>query len=283
MERIRSTALHGTTEEVVEARELGGFTILTAVPNEPPPPDGYPVLYLLDGGAFFGTLVEMVRLRRNRPAMTGVEASVVVGIAHPGAYPYDRLRRQVELSPPPDGRADALLHFLAEELHPLIEERIPTDPERRVLLGHSLAGAFVLHALHHRPEVHRGYVAVSPSLWAHPERSEATSTSTPDARLERGTLVAADSELLPRRVMVAVGRYDQEVAPWQEGVADVAALRARREERAMVDRAREYCEALEAKLDRAVEVRFELCEGEDHASVVPVGFGRALRFVAGVA
>ena len=271
----RDAMFRGATEEVLPSESHGdSFAILTAVPEEPPPPGGYPVLYLLDGGAFFGTLVEMVRLRRNRPAMTGVEASVVVGIAHPGAHPYDRVRRSAEFTPGPRGRSGRFLDFLAGELHPFIEGRYDVDPGRRVLLGHSLAGAFVLEALAVNPLAHAAYVAISPSIWA----CRAHLLSGIDAvgtRLPPGCSA--------RRVMVAVGQYDQEIAPWQRGAPDQRGLRARRATRAMVDEARNCCERLASAAGSGVDVRFELCRGEDHASVVPVALSRSLRFVAGVA
>ncbi len=44
----------------VENRE---YRIYVAWPAEEPPPDGYPVLYILDANAVFGTVVEAIRLR----------------------------------------------------------------------------------------------------------------------------------------------------------------------------------------------------------------------------
>ena len=272
----REMIVHGAREDVLVSGAGDPYAILTAVPDEAPPAGGYPVLYLLDGGASFGTLVEMVRQRRNRPAMTAVEAAIVVGIAHPGAYPYDRARRRMDYTPEPAGRSGAFLDFLTGELHPWMEERYEVHAGRRVLLGHSLAGAFVLETLAARPESHRGFVALSPSIWAARERLR-DGLAAIGPRLERA------GEHHPRRLMVAVGQYDQEIAPWQRHAPNQAKLRARREERAMVDNARAYCERLRRQAGPHVEVRFDVCKGEDHASILPVGLSRSLRFVAGVA
>ena len=274
MTRRRAFTLHGATEEVLRSDAGESFAILAAAPGEPPPPGGYPVLYLLDGGAFFGTLTEMVRLRRNRPAMTGVEASLVIGVAHPGVRPYDPARRRAELTPPPNGAGDRFMDFLTGKLHPFVQDRYDVNPRRRVLLGHSLAGAFVLHALTTRPEAHAGYVALSPSIWAFRERIWSTLEPLA-ARLPADAAVS--------RVMVAVGRYDQEIAPWQESAPNQSELRARRETRAMVDDARAFCGRLAEVAGSRMKVRFELCRDDDHASVVPVGLSRSLRFVAGMA
>lgn len=273
MAEARSVVVHGATEEVLRSATGDAYSILVAAPTEPPPPAGYPVLYMLDGRACFGTLVEMIRIRRNRPEMTAIEASIVVGIAHPEIHPYDRDRRAREYAPPPEGRGDAFLDFLVNDLHPMIERRHEADPTRRVLLGHSLAGAFVLNALAARPDAHRGYVAISPSIWA--QRPHLLAGV--DAMGDR-----FDGQADTRRLVVAVGEYDQKVAPWQRSVSDLDGLILRREERAMVDEARAYCERVRAAAGSRVDVRFEFCEGEDHASVLPVGLSRSLRFVAGV-
>lgn len=271
MSEIGGVSVDGATMHDVEGDAGQRFAIRCWAPPGDPPEGGYPTLYLLDGGAFFGTLVEMVRLRRNRPAMTAIEACLVVGVGHPGITPYDRARRQAEYTPPPDGRSDAFLDFLVGPLHRYVDSTFETNRERRSLLGHSLAGSFVLDALSRAPEAHHGYVAVSPSIWAYRER------------LFDGIEAAAKlrSDMPARRVLLAVGQYDQEIAPWQTA-PDRAAFEARREARAMVDSARMFAERLRAVGGRRLDVRFELCDGEDHASVVPVGFGRSLRFVGGI-
>lgn len=272
MTRPDPVEIEGSALHTVEDAAGRSFEIRTWAPPEDPPQGGYPTLYLLDGGAFFGTLVEMVRLRRNRPAMTAVEACLVVGVGHPGPGPYDRARRQDEFTPPPDGRSDTFLDFLTGPLHDYVDAHFPTNTERRALLGHSLAGSFVLDAFCRAPAAHRAYAAVSPSIWAYPDRLfdgiGAVAPGLPDGAAAR-------------RVFLAVGQYDQEIAPWQTA-PDRAAFEARREGRAMVDRARSWAERLTFEAGPAADVRFEVCPGEDHASVVPVGFGRALRFVGGI-
>lgn len=246
--------------------------LLVAPPTHlPPPRGGFPVLYLLDGAQSFGMLVEMLRQRQVRPAMTGIEAAIVVGIAHPeGPFPYDRERRRLEYDTREGGRADSFLHFLLADVHRWVESRFPVDPARRALLGHSLAGAFVLHALTREPRSHARFVAASPSTWVDPE----------------GFRAAVDRALLPgpgTRCMVLVGEFDQAVAPWQEGVPDRGALERRRAERAMVDGARDAALRLTRLLPHPGQVVFDVLPGEDHASVLPIAWNRALRFVLGTA
>lgn len=259
--------LPGTHSVELTPRAGGApFRLLLAPSPEETPPGGFPVLYLLDGGAFFGTLVEMLRMRRNRPAMTGVGAAMIVGVAHPGVFPYDRERREGEFGPA--GR-DALLRFLLDDLHPYIEANFPVNPEHRVLLGHSLAGGFVLHALLENPDAYRSFVAISPSLWMDRD----------GYRRGLGTLAERVPALasIPS-VMVAVGEYDQAIAPWQREAPDQERFRRIREERRMVDDARDFAEELSQVLGNPDRVHFEVCEGEDHSSVVPRALSRSLRF-----
>ncbi|WP_405282459.1 alpha/beta hydrolase-fold protein [Gaopeijia maritima] len=275
MTRGRAVSLHRTSAFDLPTPGGASTRILLAVPDEPAPPSGFPVLYLLDGGAYFGTLVEMVRLRRNRPAMTGVEACIVVGVAHPEAHPWDRERRRREFTPAPGGDAEAFRRLLHEELQPRIETDTPADPERRVLLGHSLAAAFVLDTWLESPGRYDGMLAVSPSIWAFRER------------LFGGLARVIDAAAPPRpRLRVAVGQYDQELAPWQLDAPDPDRLRARREERRMVDDAREWCERAAAASgpsgDGRPSVHFEVFAGEDHASVLPAALTRSLRPLVGI-
>lgn len=276
MTRGRAVSLHRTS--AFDLPTSGGLAsrILLAVPDEPPPPSGFPTLYLLDGGAYFGTLVEMVRLRRNRPAMTGVEACIVVGVAHPEAHPWDRERRRREFTPAPAGDAEGFRRVLHEVLQPRIEADTPADPQRRVLLGHSLAAAFVLDTWLDASDRYDGMLAVSPSIWAFRDRL-----------FDGLARVGAADDPPHAHLRVAVGQYDQELAPWQLDAPDPARLRARREERRMVDDAREWCERAAAAMgsrdgDGASRVHFEVFAGEDHASVLPAALTRSLRPLAGI-
>ena len=56
------------------------YRVRVAIPFTPPPPDGYPALFVLDGDAFFATFAEASRVR----LLGGeVEAAVIVGIGYP--------------------------------------------------------------------------------------------------------------------------------------------------------------------------------------------------------
>jgi predicted alpha/beta superfamily hydrolase len=63
------------------------------------------------------------------------------------------------------GGADRYLQFLREELVPLIGEKYHTSSERSALVGGSMGGLFVIHALLNAPTLFKSYVALDPSLW----------------------------------------------------------------------------------------------------------------------
>ncbi len=63
------------------------------------------------------------------------------------------------------GGADRYLQFLKEEMLPLINKKFRTASERSALVGGSMGGLFVVHALLNQPTLFKSYVALDPSLW----------------------------------------------------------------------------------------------------------------------
>lgn len=96
-----------------------------------------PVVYLLDGESRFQTLVDIVEATRARV--------IVVGIGNEALRARDYVP-QNSCTTGGGGEA-AFLDFIGAELIPFIEAGVGGDPLRRVLLGHSHGGSFVLYAL----------------------------------------------------------------------------------------------------------------------------------------
>jgi predicted alpha/beta superfamily hydrolase len=128
--------------------------------------DAYPVLVLQDAEnnfAYTSAAVHLLSANGRIPAM------IVVGINN-----TDRTRDMTPTRPSAGfgdtpwtgsaGGADKFLSFIADELLPTIDRNYRTRPYR-VLIGHSLGGLFAVYALLNRPEVFRGYLVTSPSLW----------------------------------------------------------------------------------------------------------------------
>ncbi|QHT58563.1 alpha/beta hydrolase [Paenibacillus lycopersici] len=179
IERMTYT-IPGTDQWVMRAARTGReYRIYTYVPPGPPPGQGYPVLYSLDGNASFGSLAEAMRLQARPPH--GFEPGIVVGIGYDSDEPIVSERRFYDYTEkadpaklperpnraawPETGGADGFLAFIEEELKPAMERRFPIDRERQSLFGHSLGGWFALHALAERPEAFSAYIAGSPSIW----------------------------------------------------------------------------------------------------------------------
>lgn len=238
-----------------EVIPLDGRSIAMAAPTAPAPPMGYPAVFLLDGDGMFGTMVEALRRSCHRTSATGVEPAVIVGIGSPD--------RQRDFALPGAG---AFLDFIAGEVMPLVAARYKVDPRRRFIFGHSLAGFLVLHALVTRTALFDGYVAASPSIW-----------QDRDHLLRHlPTLATLDTNV---RVMTAIGTWEQGLSPWQAGAPDGASMAARRDQRRMVDNARDFAQRLKALDQSRLILRHEELAGEDHASIVPVAIAHGLRFL----
>lgn len=240
------------------------YDLALSVPDQPPPPGGYPLMVVLDGPALFATAAETERRLSLRPAATGVTPTVVLGVGPAGVDLYDMAQRHRDFTPGPPvsehdrgphetGGAGDFLKVLVDQVLPLAAAAAPVDPARRLLLGHSLAGYFTLLTLAERPGLFAAHAALSPSIWWDP------------GRLEHGL-----SALKPgaARVLLAVGQREQVEA------TDVPRRAARR----MVEATRDLHRTLGAVLGPDA-ARLAVLEDEDHASVVSGGLTRALRLL----
>ena len=128
--------------------------------------DAYPVLVLQDAENNFAHTRATVHVLSGNGR---IPAMIVVGIIN-----TDRARDMTPSKPARDfggmpwtgsaGGADKFLSFIADELLPTVDRNYRTRPYR-VLIGHSFGGLFAVYALMNRPEVFKGYVVISPSLW----------------------------------------------------------------------------------------------------------------------
>lgn len=255
------------------------YCISLWVPPGTPPVGGWPVVYVLDGSAMFATFVEAIQRSGRRPDATGIGMAAVVGIAHACTGTDERLfatehrYRDYTFEPSAlvetsvSGGGAKFLAFIADQLAPELAATHGFNAARQTLFGHSLAGYFVLGALAVRPGVFGCYAAISPSVWWHPEAL--------NARLE-----ALDRDAAARigGVLVAVGEWEGEPAPWLEGSPTLETVMQRRRERRMIGHSRETA----ATLDRLLggeRVRWRCFPEEDHASIVMIAIQRTLRLM----
>lgn len=255
------------------------YRIFIAVPEQQPPPLGYPAVFLLDANATFMSTVESVRMRARRQPSTGVPPTVVVGIGYDTDGAYDTARRRHDFAreirdpdapeAPRPGGAGQLTRLIDEIVRPLAAGEVALDRERQTLIGHSLGGCYVLSRLVADPAAFESYIAISPSVWSDEDWLLA-GAATLAQRLPAGRA--------PRRAMITVGEFEQTLAPWQADLPDPARVLAMRGARAMRDKARDIARRLAEAGGGKLIVRFEELPGEDHSSSALVGIGHGLRF-----
>ncbi|MFD1383254.1 alpha/beta hydrolase [Rhodanobacter aciditrophus] len=156
--------------------------LFISVPEGEVPAAGFPVVYLMDGNAFFTTAVDLSR-QLSHALKSPKQPAIIVAVGYPIDGAYDYQRRWYDLTPPtPEppavplkhmarykdiryGGAENVLQFMTHTLRPWLAERYPINPEQQILFGHSLGGLFTLYALQQHPNAFSGYGAISPSLW----------------------------------------------------------------------------------------------------------------------
>ncbi|HEY0333444.1 MAG TPA: alpha/beta hydrolase-fold protein [Stenotrophomonas sp.] len=154
------------------------WPVVLGIPGGPLPPTGLASFWMMDGQRARAEIDDALL----DALSTGPESPLLVFVGHDGdastlpalrardytfragAYPFLQAPG-VAADRPLGGGADALLEVLERQLWPRLATRLPLDPGRRTLWGHSLAGLFVLHTLLSRPGSFQTYAAGSPSLW----------------------------------------------------------------------------------------------------------------------
>ncbi|MDO4696622.1 MAG: alpha/beta hydrolase-fold protein [Neisseria sp.] len=138
------------------------------------PPEGYPVLYILDGDACFPTAILMAHQAMNLPDGQNHTPVLPVGIGYPSGKFFDLPRRAADYTPPfaasaqqqvVTGGAEAFARFIDEELKQVVGRSVAVNPEQEALFGHSFGGLFGIYSLLTRPERFRHYFISSPSIW----------------------------------------------------------------------------------------------------------------------
>jgi predicted alpha/beta superfamily hydrolase len=269
-----------TSDRIVKSRAMGDYRVRVAVPTTPPPAEGYPVVYVLDGDDYFNPGVKLADqlIRMSNGSMT---PGIIVGVGYPGdsRRSYDYLPAS-PVSPDverrPDGRpiiddvyggADGFLDFLDKELKPLIQATYPIDLQRQALYGHSYGGLLAVHAMFTRPDMFQTYLLSSPSLgWN--GRYVLTEEAGFNAKVKAGTHRMS--------TVVTVGEYEQALSPEQLRAPDAAERAARAARRRSVDSDRDLSARLDALAPDRLRSRFRMFPGEVHGTVALPAFAYGL-------
>lgn len=285
IETAMPARIPGTVQFDLASREGGEpHRLFLYTPPGEPPAEGWPVLYLLDGNAVIATAVEALRAQAPYTLGTGVAFGVIVAIGYPTEEAYDSLRRSWDLGPPPGqtyppffeggppvrtGGADEFLAFIEDEVKPEIARRVPVNARRQAIFGHSFGGLFVLHALFQKPDAFSGWISASPAIWWEGA-----------GIVERALAFVTDGKGGGGRLLLLVGEYEQQLAPFQIGAEDAEKRRASFLESRIVDHTREMAERLAPVPGLATT--YEFLPGETHMSVLPASINHALRVAFGV-
>lgn len=255
------------------------YRIFVSIPNDKPPKDGFPVIYLLDGNRNFATASDDLKL------------AVVVGIGYPTNHYAEMLSdRTKDLTTPisadrlktfkqrypgvykqsPDviGGMDDFLRVIEHEIKPFIGKLAPINTNQQALFGHSLGGLTVVHALFTEPTAFQTFIASSPSIWWD---EKAVLHDEPNFAREV-TMGRAEP-----RVLINVGSLEQYAEGLEPGTTPAQARDAQ-----MVGNAVNLGKQLaELKGRSPYLVKTVVFDGETHLTVTPAAISRGLEFAFG--
>jgi predicted alpha/beta superfamily hydrolase len=243
------------------------YRIMVAPPFGADPQKAYPVVYLLDGNAYFAIAADAL----TRQSMRIVAPAIVVGIGYPLDDPWEVERRRfLDLTPwvskqslsggQETGGGDMFLRVIEEEVKPFVSARYRIDAAKQTIYGQSIGGLMVLRVLFRNPTAFSTYVISSPSIWYNDRQI----LQDEDAFAKR----ARAGELKLRILITSAG--DE-----QYRGSDPKLLAA---DNRQVDNASELADRLAALNPGSVAVTRTIFEGENHGTVPTVSLNRALRF-----
>jgi len=264
------------------ASKISGRTyrIFVHTPPAPPPPSGYPVLFVTDGNATFPVSAgqaELEALMGGRMMVVGVgyptdDVMQLQSVRNRDLTPSPPLRPPPGMSAKPEdyGGGELFYRFITEELRPAIATAFTVDPKDQSLYGHSLGGLFTLGVLFHHPDAFRGFIASSPSIWYN------------DREVLKGEgdfRKAVEAGKTAPRILIEVGGREETVPSQLPPGMSAAAAKASIESSRMVGNAVDLADRLsKLKGGPGYEVRSQVFEHEDHISTMAAGMSRALTF-----
>lgn len=151
------------------------YQVMVATIGEEPS-TGYPVLYVLDGNAYFAVAAQMARTLYERPNQSAKKSVMIVGIGYAQTQSFHRSARAKDYTPPSAfyhddgsgyeyGGAEQFYQIIQDKIIPAVGQRWQINESRQGIFGHSYGGLFGLYTLIHHPESFEFYYLASPSLW----------------------------------------------------------------------------------------------------------------------
>ncbi|HYC05705.1 MAG TPA: alpha/beta hydrolase-fold protein [Azospirillaceae bacterium] len=212
----------------------------------------YPVLYLTDGPYTFQVASGVSRLTHSQKSL---EEFILVGLSRAvgGDEQASRRRDYTPWRNPAiegeTGGALAYLQHLKAEVLPLVEQRYRIDPKRRTLVGQSYGALFGMWVALTEPELFRGYILTSTSIWF-----------ADKALLKLEAEQASRRKDLKADIYLAVGGLER-------GRVDMVADQA------------ELAKRLKSRKYPGLRLRADTIEGTVHETTFPVGLVHALMWL----
>lgn len=268
------------------------YRLFVWAPDAPPPPQGYPVFYVLDGNSHFYVALSAARAQS---MFNEIRAAIVVGVGYPLSDQAEILRtRNKDLTTPisaetlarmpPNpgltventGGLDDFLTMLETEVKPFVASTHSVNPADQTLFGHSLGGLAVVRALFTRPNAYRTFVSSSPSLFWN-DRAVLNGEAGFSAQVRAGTAAP--------RVLLMAGALEGSRSGYRTGGVPMTQdqVNALIETTRMVDNAADLGARLEHLNGNApYRARTVVFADESHLSVMPAAISRALNFALSV-
>ncbi|MCG8710299.1 alpha/beta hydrolase [Brenneria sp. 4F2] len=273
--------LYHTRDEIIHSSACGDYRLMLCWPDEPAPEQGWPVIYLLDGASHYPIAESLMR------SLTGsrcrMRPGVVVAIDYPDGTRRERdyrpaVARRVEEPDPGggyypmgmEGRSEAFLAFIQQQLKPYISGLLPIDRSREALFGHSYGGLFALNTLFTCRSAFRHFYASSPSVWWNDGYINAAAS----AFIQQDD---ASPPSPPTVLFLSVGEYEQSLERWELTLPEAtrSRLRQHRQQRRMVDGIRELAWRLQSGAKDRLQVEWFIHPDQSHQSVPMLSLQKA--------
>lgn len=244
----------------VSGRDYDIFVSLPAS-YDSQPSRRYPVVYVTDADYAFPIIRQIARrVNLEGPAM---QEFILIGLSYAkNDNPMDSRRR--DYTPTPNGPSNsgdaehgggaAYQTYLKEQVLPYVDTKFRTDAAQRVLLGHSYGGLLGAQIMFTDPALFSGYILGSPSFWY--DKNHITTMEAAYARTHTD---------LPANVFMYVGAYEIP-GPTHRHTKDVDMVR----DMQIMER------TLQSRNYPSLKIQSTVLADEDHLTVAPVGFTRAL-------
>ncbi|HKX86356.1 MAG TPA: alpha/beta hydrolase-fold protein [Flavobacterium sp.] len=217
----------------------------------------YPVIYLLDGGENFNSVVSITE----HMSQSGLcPPMIVVGILHPNRLVDLTIGTDEEL-PGIVGRGEKFMAYVEKELVPHINSNYPTT-SYKVFIGHSLGGLIVTHTFLHKPDLFNSYVSLDGSLWWDNQKS-----------------VKESKTILPVRNYKSKALFIGLANRMEKGVDTLSVQKDTSGTTQLLRSNLEFIKELSKNRKNQLRFKHAFYENDDHNSVRLIGEYDALRFI----